>query len=143
VATGYYALYYDEAGHADFSHEWDPMRMIPMESAPWICVVRPLLLVETEIIVMNSCFGVSGEAGASRWSARLRDGQGRVLAETPMPDIPPRGSARVGLSQVFPNVRELASSAATLAFEATGCNIMGPFSFVRSASGDFNIHHFC
>ena len=144
VATGYYAYYYDNGGHADFSHEWDPMRFAKLTSHPWLCVIRPLLPHETEIIVMNSYFGTDADgAGASRWNARLRDGRGKVVAAKQMDPIPARGSVRFAVKDAFPNLLQLARAAGTVAFEAEGENIMGPFSFVRSPGGDFNVHHFC
>jgi hypothetical protein len=142
VGTGYYAYYYDEDGHADFSHEWDAMRFSPNRSRPWICVVRPTL-AHTEIVVMNGYFGGADTGGVTDWVARLRDRAGRVVAERRMARVPPRGTTRHALSDMFPDVDDLARRHGTIAFEAEGTNMMGPFSFVRLPGGDFNLHHFC
>ncbi len=142
VGTGYYVLYNDDSGHADFSHEWEPMRFEQMVSEPWLCVIRPLVFPETELIVMSSYYG--GELnGSAEWKLRLRDGQGIILAEKEMTPIPPRGCVRLPLRSVFHNLSTIAKEVGTIGVEAVGTNIQGPFTLVRSPSGDFNIHHFC
>lgn len=143
VGTGYYVYYHDDAGHADYSHEWDPMKFAPTTSPPWICVVRPRLFPESELVVLNAYYGDDPEAGVSRWTIRLRDAQGKVLAERAMPPIAARGCARVALADAIPELAALAERHGTVAVEAQGTNMMGPFTFVRAASGDFNFHHFC
>ncbi len=143
VGTGYYVFYHDNEGHADFSHEWDPMRFTERRSPPWLCVVRPLAFPETQLIVMNSYYGTDAGIGTTRWVARLRDGQGRVLAEREMDPIPPRGSRRIRVDEIFPNIAEFAARSGTVAIEAVGTNMQGPFTWVTVPGGDFNIHHFC
>ncbi|MDT5269269.1 MAG: hypothetical protein QOH49_1455 [Acidobacteriota bacterium] len=143
VGTGYYALYYDDAGHADFSHEWEAMKFEPGPSPPWICLVRPMLFPDTQLVVMSSYFGADGEAGRAEWVARLRNAHGAVVAEKQMPALPPRGCARLPVNEVFPEARALAEREGTLSVEVQGSNIQGPFTYVRGPGGDINIHHFC
>lgn len=143
VGTGYYVLYYDDQGHADYSHEWEAMRFTQAQAPPWLCVIRPLLFPDTQLIVMNGYYGTDPREGTAQWVVRLRDGQGAILHEVRMEPLPPRGSKRFPLSTVFPDLAEVARSHPTLGVEVTGTNIQGPFTFVRVPSGDFNIHHFC
>lgn len=143
VATGFYAVYHDDQGHADMTHEWDPMRFEPARSAPWLCVVRPIDFPDTEIIVMNACYGDDSIAGAGQWSVRLRSGNGKILEQREMPPLPVRGSMRTHVTAMFPNVGEHARRERTVAVEVFGTNIQGPFTFVKIPGGDFNIHHFC
>jgi len=143
VGTGYYVYYFDNEGHADFSHEWDPMRFTQRRSPPWLCVVRPTAFPETQLIVMNSYYGQDESAGSTQWVARLRDGQGVVVAEREMERIPPRGSRRLRLDEIFPDIAALEARAGTIAVEAVGMNMQGPFTWVSVPGGDFNIHHFC
>jgi len=143
AGTGYYVFYYDDAGHADFSHEWEPMRFERMQSEPWLCVIRPLLFPDTELIVMSAYYGMDEVEGSTEWTVRIRNSQGTVLAERKMTPIPPRGSIRLPLHAIFPDVSAIARQAGTIGIEAVGSNIQGPFTFIRSRSGDFNIHHFC
>jgi hypothetical protein len=142
VGTGYYVCYYDDAGHADLSHEWDHMRFEPAPIEPWLCVVRPLVVPDTQLVVMNSYFGPDAARGVAHWTARLRSGDGRILAERRMPPLAPRGCVRLRLDEIFPAVQELAART-TLAVEVSGENVFAPFTYVNSPSGDFNIHHFC
>ncbi len=143
VGTGFYVYYYDDAGHADFSHEWDAMRFKPIKAEPWTCVIRPLLVPETDLIVMNSYYGCDQSQGTANWSARIRNKHGKVVCEKAMPPLPPRSSVRLPISKIFPDVLDLAKAHQTIAIEAVGTNIMGPFTYVKAPSGDFNIHHFC
>lgn len=143
VGTGYFVYYSDDAGHADCSHEWEPMRMESSQGAPWICLVRPRFFPDTHIVVMNAYFGDDARAGAAEWTARLRDGQGHCLASRAMAPLPARGSARFALSELFPDIAARAERADNLAVEVQGSNIQGPFTWVQVSSGDFNIHHFC
>jgi hypothetical protein len=142
VGTGYYVFYYDNTGHADFSHEWESMRFQPSQSVPWLCVVRPLLFPATQLIVMSSFYG-SGPEGTAHWHVRLRNSQGQILAEREMEPIPPRGCRRFELQTAFPDIKALAQREGTVAIEVVGSNIQGPFTWVTVPSGDFNIHHFC
>ena len=143
VGTGYYVFYYDDDGHADFSHEWEPIKFDLAVSPPWICLVRPLLFPDTQLVVMSSYFGNDVEAGGGEWTARLRNAQGAIVAEKKMPALPPRGSVRLPVTEVFPEVRSLAEREETLSVEVVGSNIQGPFTYVRAPRGDINIHHFC
>jgi len=143
VGTGYYVVYYDDLGHADFSHEWEPMRFEQMVSEPWLCVIRPLVFPETGLIVMSSYYGLDEVSGSAEWRLRLRDNHGVIVAEKEMMPIPPRGSVRLPVRDVFPDLYTVAADAGTIGVEAVGTNIQGPFTLVRSPSGDFNIHHFC
>ena len=143
VGTGYYVYYYDDEGHADFSHEWEAMKFEPSGSAPWLCLVRPLLFPDTQLVVMSSYFGPDADAGRSEWVARLRNAHGAVVAARKMPPLPPGGSARLHVGEVFPDVRGLAEREGTLSVEVQGSNIQGPFTYVRGPGGDINIHHFC
>ena len=143
VGTGYYVLYYDDAGHADFSHEWEHMRFRASDSVPWICVVRPRLVPDTQLVVMNRYYGTDAEEGTARWSATLRNGAGQVLATTNMPPIPPRGLVRLRLDEMFADIATHADREQVLSVEANGRNIQGPFTLVHARNGDFNIHHFC
>lgn len=143
IGTGYYAAYFDGDGRADTSHEWEPMAFEPVESEPWICLIRPGLTPETDLIVMNAYYGDDPREGMAIWRVRLRGGQGRIIAERAMPPIPPRGSVRLPVREIFPDISDIARREAVLSLEAAGRNIMGPFTFVRAPSGDFNVHHFC
>jgi len=143
VATGYYAYYYDNHGHADFSHEWESLRFIAADSLPWTCVVRPLLTPRTELIVMNAYSGDDLSETKSNWTARLRTAQAEVVAERQMQPLNLRGTVRLPLNDIFPDVAVLAQTHGVLAFEAKGRNIMGPLTYVVTPGGDFNIHHFC
>lgn len=143
IGTGYYVYYYDNQSHADYSHEWEPMRFAPADSVPWLCVIRPRLFPDTELIVMNGYYGTDPRQGTAHWVIRLRDGQGKMLREVRMEPLPPRGSTRFPVSAVFPDLADVARAHSTLGVEVTGTNIQGPFTFVRVPSGDFNIHHFC
>lgn len=117
------------------------MRFAPQQSPPWICVVRPKLTPEIELIVMNSYYGEDAEVGSADWSLTIRNSQGQPLRSQEMPSIPPRGSMRLRVEEVFPDLSDLAETD-TVAVEAIGRNIMGPFTLVKR-EGDFNIHHFC
>ena len=119
------------------------MRFQPMVSPPWICVVRPLLVPDTQLIVMNAYYGPDPEAGKADYTVRLRNGKGRVLAERRMPPIPPRGCVRLPITDAFPDLMEHARREAALSVEVQGSNIMGPFTWVNGPGGDFNLHHFC
>ena len=142
IGTGYYVCYYDNHGHIDCSHEWEPMAFQKTKSAPWICVVRPHLFPDTQIIVMSNYYGQEGKS-VSEWNIRLRDGQGNIITEQRMAPIPMRGSRRIILQEVFPDIVEYARAQRALSVEVNGSNIQGPFTFVKVPSGDFNIHHFC
>lgn len=143
VGTGYYVCYYDDFGHADLSHEWDHIRFEPTVLEPWLCVVRPLLVPDTQLVVMNSYFGLDSERGAACWVARLKDRHGHVVAEVTMPPLAPRNCVRKRLDEIFPTIFQLATDVGTLAVEVTGRNVFAPFTYVTTPSGDFNIHHFC
>lgn len=143
LGTGYYTYYYDEHGHQDTSHEWEAMRFQPVESEPWICLVRPRAFPDTELIVMNAYYGLDVSEGSAEWVSRLRNAHGDVLAEKHMPALPPRGSSRTPIRSIFPDIEKIAVGESVLSIEAQGRNIMGPFTYVRMPSGDFNIHHFC
>lgn len=143
VGTGYYVYYYDDAHHSDASHEWEPMQFLKSTSAPWLCVVRPLLFPQTEIIVMNAYYGEDKSIGTAEWNIALRNDQGKILGEKHMPQILPKASTRFLLQSVFPNIEKLAGNEKNIAVEVGGTNIQGPFTFVRAENGDFNIHHFC
>jgi hypothetical protein len=142
VATGYYAYYYDDSGHGDFSHELQPMRFEPTFTPCDICLVRPLLFPDTQIVVMNSYYGTDAAGGASEWSARLRSGRGSVLDERKMNPIPARGSVRLALQEIFPQVSEFAEREGAVAVELSGSNLHSPLTWVTVPGGDFNIHHF-
>ncbi len=143
VGTGYYVFYQDDAGHADFAHEWEAMRFEPSEAHPWLCVIRPAQHPDTQIIVLNAYYGLDDRAGLARWHIRLRASDGQSLAERDMPPLPPRASCRVELREQFPDFDRLCQKHPTIAVEVWGTNIQGPFTRVRTPSGDFNIHHFC
>lgn len=143
VGTGFYAYYYDNTGHVDLSHEWGKMRFESTESEPWLCVVRPLLFPQTQLIIMNSYFGSNHKEGTAKYVIRLRNEQSKILCEKKMPSIPPRGCVRTGLSDIFPDIENIAKKESTLAVEVIGSNIKGPFTWVSVPSGDFNLHHFC
>lgn len=143
VGTGYYVYYYDNAHRGDASHEWEPMQFLKSTSAPWLCVVRPLLFPQTEIIVMNAYYGEDKVLGTAEWGVALRNDQGKILREKPMPPLLPRASTRFLLRDAFPDIEKLAGNEKNIAVEVTGANIQGPFTFVRAENGDFNIHHFC
>jgi len=142
VGTGYYVYYFDNLGHADFSHEWEPMRFQPSHCEPWLCVVRPLQFPDTQLVVM-SCYYGDNPQGTAKWFLRLRNGAGRIVSEVSMPDIPPCGCTRFALKSVFPDIESVAKREGTIAVEAKGTNIQGPFTWVTVPGGDFNIHHFC
>lgn len=142
MGSGYYAQYSDNLGHMDYSHEWEAMRFKPFDAHPWLCVVRPTLFPDTKIVLMNSYYGAQ-PAGAAAITVRLRAGNGRLLSERQLDPIPPRGSRVIRLVEINPDVGRLAQEHGTIAVEAVGPNLQGPFTWVTSASGDFNIHHFC
>ena len=143
VGTGYYAYYYDDKGHADLSHEWGKMTFEKTQSEPWLCVIRPSIFPNTQLIIMNSYYGWDDKEGTSRYVIRIRNNQGKVLTEKKMAPIPPKGCLRVSISEIFPNIGTLAKKEGTFAVEVIGSNIKGPFTWVTIPGGDFNIHHFC
>jgi len=143
IGTGFYAYYYDNHNHADLSHEWGKMRFEPSKSEPWLCVVRPNLFPDTQIIIMNSYYGNNPEIGSSEYLIRLRNSKGEILQEKNMPLIPPCGSIRFKLEDIFHDVFEIARKESVVSVEVVGKNIKGPFTWVFSPFGDFNIHHFC
>lgn len=143
VGTGYYVYYYDDAHHSDASHEWESMQFLKSTSSPWLCVVRPLLFPQTEIIVMNAYYGEDKDVGTAEWNIALRNDQGKILEEKSMPSLLPKASTRFLLRNIFPNIEKLAENEKNVAVEVKGTNIQGPFTVVCAGNGDFNIHHFC
>ncbi|MDP2676873.1 MAG: hypothetical protein Q8O83_04275 [bacterium] len=143
VGTGYYVYYYDDEHHSDASHEWEPMQFLKSTSIPWLCVVRPLLFPQTEIIVMNAYYGEDAGEGSAHWHIALRNEQGSILAEKEMPSLLPKASTRFLLKDAFPDIEKIAQHEKHIGVEVKGTNIQGPFTFVRAENGDFNIHHFC
>lgn len=143
VGTGYYAYYFDDAGHADTSHEWDAMTFKKTQSSPWICLMRPLLFPEAQIIVMSAYYAGDETEGRGEWNAAVRNGQGAILSRRDMPSLPARGCVRTSLRDMFPDIAQLAEREGTVSVEVNGTNIQGPFTWVSVPGGDFNIHHFC
>ena len=92
---------------------------------------------------MSNYFGQDAASAHSQWNIRVREGGGKILVEQHMDPIPPAGSRRVLLKEVFPDIEEYARAHAAIAIEVNGTNIQGPFTFVTIPIGDFNIHHFC
>lgn len=109
VGTGYYVYYHDKKGHADFSHASDPMKFEATHSPPWICLVQPKLFPDTQLVVMNAYFGADPASGTCDYVVRLRNGAGKILRERCMPPLPPRGSARFGLTSAFEDIAGLAA----------------------------------
>lgn len=143
VSSGFYSFYSDDHGHSDFSHEWETLRFSAKETSPWICVVRPFQFPETDIIVMNSCFANNENESYAPWAIKIRNSQGENISEKEMPALKPRGSARINVLEVFPEIDTGKFKSETLSVEVTGINIQGPFTYVKAPNGDFNLHHFC
>jgi hypothetical protein len=142
IRTGYYVYYFNNFRKGDFSHEWESMKFNPQKSTPWMCVIRPNEFPDTQLIVMNSYYG-NDINGSAKWFIRFRNNKGKILEEHKMKSIPPKGSIRMNLLEKFPELKELEKKEGTIGLEAIGNNIQGPFTYVNSSSGDFNLHHFC
>jgi hypothetical protein len=142
IRTGYYAYYFDNNEHVDFSHELQPMRFEFQKNSSHMCVIRPNEFPETQLIVMNAFYGTE-PGGNSEWIIKFRNGKGHILEEHKMDLIPPRGCVRIHLLEKFSQLKNLENEEGVLGIEVVGNNLQRPFTYVTLPSGDFNVHHFC
>jgi hypothetical protein len=138
LGTLFFATWYDDAGHVQFSHESNRMTFDADESARTFLspgtIVRPEIAFE--FVLQNTYYG-DGDI-VSDVDLALLDFDGRVLASTGHA-MAPRTSSVLGL-EVFGDGAQRARG--SVAVRVTGRHLNHPFTFIHHRNGDFNIHHF-
>jgi hypothetical protein len=141
LGTLFFATYWDDKGHADFTHETDRMRYGDdhrVQYEPTVIPSSPSL--ETSIIVQNSYFGADPSECDKVFHVDLRRSDGTSIFRKSF-TLEPRASVVLDLNELVPDVhRVLAGKPGSV--HVSGRHINQPLTWSRHASGDFNIHHF-
>lgn len=141
VGTLFFATYWDDQGHCDFTHETDRMRFAADRHNQYEPAVIPSSKdLEMSVIVQNSFFGEDPSDCDPYFAVELRDHRGKSLIQKRM-SLGPRASSVLPLRDLFPNYQvRLAGEVGSI--HIRGRHINQPLTFLRHRSGDFNIHHF-
>jgi hypothetical protein len=141
VGTLFFAVYRDEAGHCDYTHETDRMRFEDDGKEQYESTAIPTSEdLDFSIVVQNSYFGDDEGKCDRTFDVQMRDAAGRPLLETTL-ELGPRESRVIPLSQLGPDVRAgLAGRPGSV--HVSGRHINQPLTLQRHRDGDFNIHHF-
>jgi len=141
VGTLFFATYWDAAGHYDYTHETDRMRFDDDESVQYESTPIPTSpSVEMSVILQSNYFGADADLCDPCCEVVVKGANGETLAEETL-DLAPRSSRIVGLEAVLPDWRRrLGGQGGSV--HVKGRHINQPMTFIRHASGDFNIHHF-
>ncbi|MGH7257825.1 MAG: hypothetical protein ACREIM_05555 [Nitrospiraceae bacterium] len=141
LGTLFFATYWDEQGHCDFTHETDRMRFeqdVRVQYEP--AAIPTSDNVEMSIVVQNSFFGEDETKCDRSLDVEIRNGAGKRLVYKSL-SLAPRASVVIPLEELLPDYRQLLHGQAG-SVHVKGRHINQPLTFVRHRSGDFNIHHF-
>jgi hypothetical protein len=141
VGTLFFATYWDDQGHCDFTHETDRMRFETDRKLQYEPAVIPTSPdIEMSVIVQNSFFGHNVKKSDGRWSLEIRDHAGTVLVNHEG-TLAPQASKVLAIQDLLPDYRKSLGGRPG-SVHVKGRHINQPLTFMRHISGDFNIHHF-
>jgi hypothetical protein len=139
VGTLFFTTYWDGHGHCDFTHETDRMRFEDDARIQYDATAIPRSpFVDLSVILQNSFFGSDVARCDPSVSIEARDDGGEVMARRRL-SLPPRGSTLLPLGELVPDER---ARRRARSLHVRGRHINQPLTFIRHASGDFNLHHF-
>jgi hypothetical protein len=137
----FFATYWDARGHCDFTHETDRMRFEDdrrFQYEPATIPTSPQ--VEMSIIVQNSFFGANPAECDPRLTITVKNATGKTLLDRTL-ELGLRASRLIPLAELLTDYRQrLGGQVGSV--HVKGRHINQPLTFLRHASGDFNVHHF-